>query len=64
MILRNAERIDAILNHAPANYVLSGDIDAIPDDNIHRTFSDDICAIFCADCVKCIRATAVLKTLP
>ena len=38
MILRNAERIDAILNHAPANYVLSGDIDAIPDDNIHRTF--------------------------
>lgn len=38
MILRNAERIDAILNHAPADYVLSGDIDAIPDDNIHRTF--------------------------
>lgn len=38
MILRNAERIDAIMEHDPHRFVLEGDIDAIPDGNLHRTF--------------------------
>ncbi len=38
MILRNAERLDALMNHEPYRFVTEGDIDAIGEDNIHRTF--------------------------
>lgn len=38
MILRNAEKIDSLLGHSPADFVLHGDIDSISDANIHRTF--------------------------
>ena len=38
MILRNAERMHALLGHEPAQFVLHGDIEAVGDDNIHRTF--------------------------
>lgn len=38
MILRNADRLLAMLDNEPERFVLSGDIDAIPDANIHRTF--------------------------
>ena len=38
MILRDAERLHALLGGEPEAFVLGGDIEAIPDDNIHRTF--------------------------
>lgn len=38
MILRNATRLHGLLGDAPFRFVAEGDIDAIPDDNIHRTF--------------------------
>lgn len=38
MILRNAERIDALMWHEPRRFVLEGDIEGIGDDNLHRTF--------------------------
>ena len=38
MILRNAERLLALLEGEPLGFVLEGDIESIPDDNIHRTF--------------------------
>lgn len=38
MILRNAERLLELLGNEPLGFVLDGDIEAIPDDNIHRTF--------------------------
>lgn len=38
MILRNGERLHALLGNEPAYFVLHGDIESIPDDNIHRTF--------------------------
>ncbi len=38
MILRNVERMHALLDHQPAHFVMTGDIESIPDDNIHRTF--------------------------
>ena len=38
MILRSAERIDTILWHQPLKFILEGDIDAIGEENIHRTF--------------------------
>lgn len=38
MILKNAERLHALLQHEPERFVLTGDIESIPDANIHRTF--------------------------
>lgn len=38
MILRNAEKMDAIMWHQPYHFVMEGDIDAIGEGNIHRTF--------------------------
>lgn len=38
MILRSAERLHGLLEHQPAYFVRHGDIEAISDDNIHRTF--------------------------
>lgn len=38
MILRDGERLLSLLEHQPARFVLEGDIDSIPDANIHRTF--------------------------
>lgn len=38
MILRNAERLDRIMEGQPHRFVLEGAIEDIPDDNIHRTF--------------------------
>jgi len=38
MILRNAERLHGLLGNEPFRFVTQGDIDAVPDDNIHRTF--------------------------
>lgn len=38
MILKNAERLHGMLDHQPAHFVLHGDIEAISDANIHRTF--------------------------
>ena len=38
MILRDAERLHGMLEGEPGAFVLGGDIEAIPDDNIHRTF--------------------------
>ncbi|MDE6310627.1 MAG: TIGR02757 family protein [Muribaculaceae bacterium] len=38
MILRNAERLLGLLGSEPLHFVLKGDIDSIPEDNIHRTF--------------------------
>lgn len=38
MILRNAEKIDTIIGHAPTAFILEGDIESIADGNIHRTF--------------------------
>ncbi len=38
MILRNAEKMDALMWHEPYHFIMEGDIDAIAEDNIHRTF--------------------------
>lgn len=38
MILRNADRILALLEGEPYRFVMEGDIDGIGDGNIHRTF--------------------------
>lgn len=38
MILRNAERLHNIIEHEPYRFIISGNIDDIPDSNIHRTF--------------------------
>lgn len=38
MILRDGERLLQILGNRPYDFVMCGDIDAISDDNIHRTF--------------------------
>lgn len=38
MILSNAEKIESILWHEPYHFITEGDIDAISDANIHRTF--------------------------
>lgn len=38
MILRNAERLMQLMGNEPLYFVLNADIDAISDDNIHRTF--------------------------
>ncbi len=38
MILRDAEHMHALLDYRPAHFVASGDIESIPDANIHRTF--------------------------
>lgn len=38
MILANAEKLHGILGHEPLRFVLEGDIEAIGEDNIHRTF--------------------------
>lgn len=38
MILRNADRIDSFFEHQPLRFVLEGDINAIGDGNLHRTF--------------------------
>lgn len=38
MILRNAERMHGLLAGQPYHFVMEGDIDALPDDNVHRTF--------------------------
>ncbi len=38
MILRNAERMHGLLADQPYHFVMEGDIDALPDDNVHRTF--------------------------
>lgn len=38
MILRNAEKLLGLLEGEPHRFVLEGDIEAIPEDNIHRTF--------------------------
>lgn len=38
MILRNADRIDAIFEGSPHRFVLEGDLDSIGDGNLHRTF--------------------------
>lgn len=38
MILRNADRMLAMMGPSPLQFVLEGDIEAMPEDNIHRTF--------------------------
>ncbi len=38
MILANAEKLHSILNGEPYAFVVDGDIDAVGDGNIHRTF--------------------------
>lgn len=38
MILRNSERMLAIMDHQPYSYVMSRDWESLPDGNIHRTF--------------------------
>lgn len=38
MILRNADRIDSIFEGQPRRFVLEGDLDAIGEENLHRTF--------------------------
>lgn len=38
MILRDGERLLQILDNRPCDFVIGGDIEAISDDNIHRTF--------------------------
>ena len=38
MILRDSERMHRLLGNSPYNFVTEGDIESIPDDNIHRTF--------------------------
>lgn len=38
MILKNAERLLGMIENRPLDFVLNGDIDSIPDINIHRTF--------------------------
>ena len=38
MILRNADNMLALLGNEPYRFVLEGDIDAIGEGNIHRTF--------------------------
>lgn len=38
MILRDAERIHAIMEHEPYHFVTEGDIEAIGEGNLHRTF--------------------------
>ena len=38
MILRNAGRMHGLLGGEPFRFVTEGDIDVLPDDNIHRTF--------------------------
>lgn len=38
MILRNADRMLGILENEPYRFVMEGDIEAIGEDNIHRTF--------------------------
>lgn len=38
MILRNGEHMHQLLGNMPYRFVAEGDIEAIPDDNIHRTF--------------------------
>lgn len=38
MILRNAQKMLALLDNRPEDFVRGGDIEAIPDDNVHRTF--------------------------
>lgn len=38
MILANATRLHELLGHEPAHFVRHGDIESIPDANIHRTF--------------------------
>lgn len=38
MILRNADKMHGLLDHMPYPFLMEGNIDEIPDDNIHRTF--------------------------
>ena len=38
MILRDAERMHALLDNMPYPFIMEGNIDDIPDNNIHRTF--------------------------
>lgn len=38
MILANATRLHELLGHEPARFVAQGDIEGIPEANIHRTF--------------------------
>ena len=38
MILRNAERIHQLMSNEPYRFVMEGDIEAIGEDNLHRTF--------------------------
>lgn len=38
MILRNANRMHALLGDMPYPFLMEGNIDDVPDDNIHRTF--------------------------
>lgn len=38
MILRNARKMHALLDNRPEDFVRGGDIESIPDDNVHRTF--------------------------
>ncbi len=38
MILRDSERLLQLLDRQPYNFVAGGDIESIPDSNIHRTF--------------------------
>ena len=38
MILRNGERMHQLLGNQPYRFVMEGNIDAIPEDNVHRTF--------------------------
>lgn len=38
MILRNGERMHQLLGNQPYRFVMEGNIDTIPEDNVHRTF--------------------------
>ncbi len=38
MILRNGEHMHQLLCNSPYRFVMEGDIESIPEDNIHRTF--------------------------
>lgn len=47
MILRDSERLLQLLDRQPYNFVAGGDIESIPDSNIHRTFFGDLSAPIC-----------------
>lgn len=63
MILSDAEKLHGLLANEPLRFVLDGDIDAIGEGNIHRTFFGRHLRYFYEVCVSSIVAMVLSKIL-